>query len=163
MISENGGYILWVRRGLGQYAGWVNAFNCIASNVCDLPTYPVLFCSYVEAFLASGYSYALSGTERWLVKCVALLFVFVSNVVGLRAVAMVSVVMSLFVLAPFILEPLSVETFNLATWGNVAPNIDWSVFLSTILWNYQGRLCIMQRVGVWNCLSLQMVGPLVLN
>uniref|UniRef100_M4B7Z9 Uncharacterized protein n=1 Tax=Hyaloperonospora arabidopsidis (strain Emoy2) TaxID=559515 RepID=M4B7Z9_HYAAE len=51
---------------------------------------------------------------------------------------MVSVVMSLFVLAPFILEPLSVETFNLATWGNVAPNIDWSVFLSTILWNYQG-------------------------
>uniref|UniRef100_A0AAV1TW27 Amino acid transporter n=1 Tax=Peronospora matthiolae TaxID=2874970 RepID=A0AAV1TW27_9STRA len=138
MISENGGYILWVRRGLGQYAGWANAFNCIASNVCDLPTYPVLFCSYVEAFLASGYSYALSGTERWLVKCVALLFVFVSNVVGLRAVAMVSVVMSLFVLAPFILEPLSVETFNLATWGNVAPNIDWSVFLSTILWNYQG-------------------------
>lgn len=44
MIDENGGYILWVRRGLGEYAGWVNAFNSIASNVCDLPTYPVLFC-----------------------------------------------------------------------------------------------------------------------
>lgn len=141
MISENGGYILWVRRGLGQYAGWVNAFNCIASNACDLPTYPVLFCSYVEAFLVSGYSYSLSGTERWLVKSLALLFVFVSNVVGLRAVAVASVLMSLFVLAPFILEPLSIETFNLATWGSVAPDIDWSVFLSTILWNYQGGLC----------------------
>lgn len=48
MIDENGGYILWVRRGLGEYAGWVNAFNSIASNVCDLPTYPVLFCRYVH-------------------------------------------------------------------------------------------------------------------
>ncbi|KAE8995568.1 hypothetical protein PF011_g16272 [Phytophthora fragariae] len=138
MIDENGGYILWVRRGLGQYAGWVNAFNSIASNVCDLPTYPVLFCSYVEAFLASGYGYTLSGTEQWLVKCSALLLVFASNAVGMRAVAMASVLMSLFVLAPFVLEPLSVETFNLATWGSVAPQIDWSLFLSTILWNYQG-------------------------
>ncbi|KAL3665142.1 hypothetical protein V7S43_009773 [Phytophthora oleae] len=138
MIDENGGYILWVRRGLGEYAGWVNAFNSIASNVCDLPTYPVLFCSYVEAFLESGYGYTLSGTEQWLVKCSALLLVFMSNAVGMRAVALASVLMSLFVLAPFILEPLSVETFNLSTWGSVAPEIDWSLFLSTILWNYQG-------------------------
>ncbi|CAH0481212.1 unnamed protein product [Peronospora belbahrii] len=138
MIDENGGYIVWVRRGLGEYAGWVNAFNCIASNVCDLPTYPVLFCSYIEAFLASGYGYTLSGVEKWLVKCLALLLVFVSNAVGMRAVAMASVLMSIFVLAPFILEPLSVETFNLATWGSVAPEIEWSLFLSTILWNYQG-------------------------
>lgn len=138
MIDENGGYILWVRRGLGQYAGWVNAFNSIASNVCDLPTYPVLFCSYVEAFLASGYGYTLSSIEQWLVKCVALLLVFTSNVVGMRVVALASVLMSLFVLAPFLLEPLSIKTFNFATWGSVSPHLDWSLFLSTILWNYQG-------------------------
>ncbi|TYZ57249.1 hypothetical protein PybrP1_008806 [[Pythium] brassicae (nom. inval.)] len=138
MIDENGGYILWVRRGLGEYAGWVNAFNSIASNVCDLPTYPVLFCSYVEAFLASGYDYVMSDTERWLVKGTALLFVFSANAVGMRAVALASVGMSLFVLAPFVLEPMSIEAFNFATWGSVAPTINWSVFLSTILWNYQG-------------------------
>ncbi|GLE03484.1 hypothetical protein PINS_up012386 [Pythium insidiosum] len=109
MIDENGGYILWVRRGLGEFAGWMNAFNSIASNVCDLPTYPVLFCSYVEAFLASGFW----GT--------ALLIVFTANAVGMRAVALASVAMSLFVLAPFVLEPLSVEAFNVATWGQVAP------------------------------------------
>lgn len=138
MIDENGGYILWVRRGLGEYAGWVNAFNCIASNVCDLPTYPVLFASYVEAFLASGYDYSVSEAERWLIKAVALAFVFAANAVGMRAVALASVAMSIFVLAPFVLEPLCVDTFNLATWGSVAPKIHWSVFLSTILWNYQG-------------------------
>lgn len=53
MIDENGGYILWVRRGLGEYAGWVNAFNSIASNVCDLPTYPVLFCRCVYQSIAT--------------------------------------------------------------------------------------------------------------
>ncbi|OWZ14930.1 Amino Acid-Polyamine-Organocation (APC) protein [Phytophthora megakarya] len=114
MIDENGGYILWVRRGLGEYAG------------------------YVEAFLASGYGYTLTNAEQWLVKCSALMLVFTANAVGMRAVALASVLMSLFVLAPFVLEPLSIETFNLATWGSVAPQIDWSVFLSTILWNYQG-------------------------
>ncbi|GLE10501.1 hypothetical protein PINS_up022646 [Pythium insidiosum] len=138
MIDENGGYILWVRRGLGEFAGWMNAFNSIASNVCDLPTYPVLFCSYVEAFLASGFGYAMTNAERWLVKGTALLIVFTANAVGMRAVALASVAMSLFVLAPFVLEPLSVEAFNVATWGQVAPKIDWSLFLSTILWNYQG-------------------------
>ncbi|TMW59253.1 hypothetical protein Poli38472_004322 [Pythium oligandrum] len=138
MIDENGGYILWVRRGLGEFAGWMNAFNSIASNVCDLPTYPVLFCSYVEAFLASGYNVVLTDTHRWLIKGTALLLVFTANAVGMRAVALASVAMSLFVLAPFVLEPLSVETFNTATWGQVAPTIDWSLFLSTILWNYQG-------------------------
>ncbi|KAJ0391357.1 hypothetical protein P43SY_011104 [Pythium insidiosum] len=138
MIDENGGYILWVRRGLGEFAGWMNAFNSIASNVCDLPTYPVLFCSYVEAFLASGFGYVMTNAERWLVKGTALLIVFTANAVGMRAVALASVAMSLFVLAPFVLEPLSVEAFNVATWGQVAPKIDWSLFLSTILWNYQG-------------------------
>lgn len=95
--------------------------------------------SYVEAFLASGYDYMMSDTERWLVKGTALLFVFSANAVGMRAVALASVGMSLFVLAPFVLEPMSIETFNFATWGIVAPQINWSVFLSTILWNYQGE------------------------
>lgn len=92
----------------------------------------------MEAFLASGYDYVMTDTERWLVKGTALLFVFFANAVGMRAVALASVGMSLFVLAPFILEPMSIETFNFATWGSVAPQINWSVFLSTILWNYQG-------------------------
>jgi amino acid transporter len=138
MIDENGGYILWVRRGLGEFAGWINSFNCIASNVCDLPTYPVLFCSYVEAFLTSGYNHTMTNGERWFVKSIALGFVFISNAIGMRAVALSSVAMSLFVLAPFVLEPFSIETFNFAIWGSVTPKIDWSLFLSTILWNYQG-------------------------
>ncbi|KAI9911162.1 hypothetical protein PsorP6_009351 [Peronosclerospora sorghi] len=140
-------HTVWVRHELGKYAGWVNALNCFASNICDLPTYPVLFCSYVEAFLASGYGYILSGTGRWLVKCLTLLLVFISNAVGMRAVAMASVLMSLFVLEPFVLEPPSIETFNLATWGSIAPEIDWSLFLSTILWNYQGELRSWDSLG----------------
>lgn len=94
--------------------------------------------SYVEAFLASGYDYVVTDAERWMIKGFALLLVFSTNAVGMRAVALASVAMSLFVLSPFILEPLCVKTFNLATWGSVAPQIDWSLFLSTILWNYQG-------------------------
>jgi hypothetical protein len=99
-------------------------------------------CSYVEAFLKSGFDITLSGVERWFVKSIALVLVFTANAVGMRAVALASVAMSLFVLAPFILEPMSVETFNLSTWGSVAPEIDWSLFLSTILWNYQGTYAL---------------------
>lgn len=138
MIDENGGYVLWVRRGLGEYAGWVNAFNSIASNVCDLPTYPVLFCSYVEAFVLGAYKYSLSSSEQWLIKAFALLLVCGVNLMGMQVVGFTSIVMSIFVLAPFLLEPVSLTDFNMTAWGSVASEINWSVFLSTILWNYQG-------------------------
>jgi amino acid transporter len=80
----------------------------------------------------------MTSAYRWMVKGLALLLVFSANAVGMRLVALASVAMSLFVLAPFVLEPLSIEAFNVATWGQVAPQVDWSLFLSTILWNYQG-------------------------
>ncbi|POM77040.1 Amino Acid-Polyamine-Organocation (APC) Family, partial [Phytophthora palmivora] len=138
MIDENGGYILWVRRGLGQYAGWVNAFNSIASNVCDLPTYPVLFCSYVEAFLGlivfSAFSFIVNDPflNRDSNNCSTLIHSW--SFVRYTHSSCDPTIKH----APFVLEPLSIETFNLATWGSVAPQIDWSLFLSTILWNYQG-------------------------
>nr|CCA19062.1 Amino AcidPolyamineOrganocation (APC) Family putati [Albugo laibachii Nc14] len=138
MIDENGGYVLWVRRGLGEYAGWINAFNSIASNVCDLPTYPVLFCSYVEAFMLGAYKYTLSNTEQWLIKAFALSLVCGVNIVGMQVVGFASIIMSIFVLAPFLLEPLSLPQFDTTAWSSVATEINWSVFLSTILWNYQG-------------------------
>ena len=137
MMDENGGYILWVRRGLGEFAGWINAFNAIASNICDLPTYPVLFASYVSAYFTSIGS-PLDEYEMWLLKIGALTFVFVSNVAGIRAVAMSSTMMALFVLLPFFLEPVALEKMNFNAWSITADPMNWSLFSSTLIWNYQG-------------------------
>lgn len=136
-MDENGGYILWVRRGLGEFAGWINAFNAIASNICDLPTYPVLFNSYITAYLATQ-GYIVSPFESWCIKGASVLFVVLSNVLGIRAIALSSIAMSLFVLAPFVLEPFVATSITTDVWYQSAPDIHWSVFLSALVWNYQG-------------------------
>lgn len=82
--------------------------------------------------------YVVNYYETWGIKFIALLFVFVSNMVGIRAVAVSSIVMSLFVLAPFVVEPFVASDLSVKALENVNPNINWTLFLSTILWNYQG-------------------------
>jgi hypothetical protein len=95
------------------------------------------FDSYVEAYLNSQDVF-INDMEKWGLKACALLLVFLANVFGMRIVAFSSIAMSLFVLAPFLLEPIALTDFHTSAWYLVAPSIDWSLFLSTIVWNYQG-------------------------
>eukprot|EP00499_Haloplacidia_sp_CaronLabIsolate_P011274 CAMPEP_0196771324 /NCGR_PEP_ID=MMETSP1104-20130614/1620_1 /TAXON_ID=33652 /ORGANISM="Cafeteria sp., Strain Caron Lab Isolate" /LENGTH=597 /DNA_ID=CAMNT_0042141443 /DNA_START=233 /DNA_END=2022 /DNA_ORIENTATION=- len=135
MMDENGGYILWVQRGMGPFWGWMNAFNSLCSNLCDLPTYPVLFSSYLQ----STWLPHLTGVRAWLVRMVSLAIIYVVNVAGLRSVSFISMLVAVIIILPFLLEPVvAAGDLRPGPWASVAPSIDWSTFVSTVLWNYQG-------------------------
>ena len=95
--------------------------------------------SYIEAYLG-GIGYTTTEFQMWCIKGASLLFVLLSNIIGMRVVALSSVLMSLFVLAPFVLEPIELGKINVKSWSQVSPNINWSLFLSTLIWNYQGHI-----------------------
>lgn len=135
MMDENGGYILWVKRGLGDFAGFMNAFNSMACNLCDLPTYPVLF----SAYLQSSWLPDLTFLQAWLLRCASLAVIVALNLSGMGTVSISSALMTLSILGPFLLEPI-VASGQLApsNWLGVAPSVDFSTFVSTLLWNYQG-------------------------
>lgn len=51
MISENGGYVLWIQDAFGDLAGFVSGYNSLISHVIDLPVYVVLSTDYLGIYL----------------------------------------------------------------------------------------------------------------
>ena len=139
MMPDNGGYVLWVRRGLGNFAGWMSSYNSVASNSCDLPLYPVLLSQYTAAFATHVLGVNLGVAGEWAVKFGVLGVVTLVNVRGSSSVAALSLLVTLVIMGPILAEPFF-PTVSLHTgdWFATSGSVDWSVFLSVLLWNYQG-------------------------
>ena len=119
--------------GLGPWAGFINGVNSMASNLCDLPLYPILFSDYIRQF--AGFS--PSGLAAWACKGLALGLVLLLNVYGMKVVALSSVGFTLFLLLPFAVAPFLV-TATPSRWFTAAPRIEWNLFVSALLWCMQG-------------------------
>jgi amino acid transporter len=134
----NGGAITWVVKGLGPHLGFVNAMNVIASAICNLPLYPVLFASYVQQLVPS-----LPGAALWAIKLAVLLVTVTLNCLGLQVVEHAATAFSIFVQTPFIVIPVAAAVygvpFNWKAVGTAIPT--WSsslgLFVSTLCWNSQ--------------------------
>jgi len=108
MIDENGGYVLWVERGMGPFAAWLCAFNSLGSNATDLPLYCILFSSYAGVLIkhaaGMGEDEHLPGWATYVLKCGCLLLMTVLNLRNISSVGAASAVVTCIILAPFILE-----------------------------------------------------------
>ena len=139
MMDENGGYVLWVRRGLGNFWGWMSSYNSVGSNICDLPLYAVLLAQYLSAYASRTLGTDLSFGSQWAIKAFALCFIMALNVKGVTSVSIVSFFITFLIVAPFVIEPAMPEVhLDVNEWATVTPTINWSLFVSTMLWNFQG-------------------------
>src|ERR1017187_8203587 len=96
-LPEEGGYYCWVRRALGGFWGFQEAWLSLAASVFDMAIYPVIFVLYLSRVapnLTSGYRGTL-----WALAVV--LFCAVWNLRGARAVGEGSIAMFVVLLAPF--------------------------------------------------------------
>lgn len=142
VISENGGYILWVQDAFGPFVGWINGWSCLVANVIDLPVYLVLGADYINAYLSSGGGAGLSLMHRSLLQGAVLLLTAAFNLRGLEVVDKVSMVFALAVCLPFVIMPivLAARSEFHASLAFAAPpdEIDWATFLNTIGWAWMG-------------------------
>lgn len=96
-LPEEGGYYCWVRRALGPFWGFQEAWLSLAASVFDMAIYPVIFVLYLSR-LSPALTVGLRGT-LWelavIVACVAW------NLRGARSVGEGSVGMFAVLLAPF--------------------------------------------------------------
>lgn len=139
MLPENGGYVLWARRGLGNFGGWMCAYNSVSSNLTDLPLYALMLAAYLQNFLQRSYDVTLSDMEIWGIKMAVCTFVFLVNVRGIASVSIAAFLMTLFIVTPFLMEPvLAASRLSLPAMSKVPASIDWSTFVGVILWNYSG-------------------------
>src|SRR5271155_1039916 len=49
-LPQEGGYYAWVRRGLGNFWGFQEAWLSLAASIFDMAIYPTLFVFYLKQF-----------------------------------------------------------------------------------------------------------------
>ena len=140
-IPEEGGFYAWVRRALGPFWGFQEAWLSLAASVFDMAIYPTLFVTYLEHFRDWGPILAV-GHRELLVKLAVVVIATLWNLRGAVAVGEGSVVMWMVGLAPFFV------LIGGALWRGVhtvpatlAPpggHADLAAGMLVALWNYMG-------------------------
>jgi amino acid transporter len=116
-IPEEGGFYIWVRRGLGPFWGYQETWLTLAGSIFEMALYPTLFVDYMGHFAP-----ALTAGHRAIEIELSLIVVCTLwNLWGTRAVGEGSVWMSAALLSPFVVMVVFAVSRHVASGGaNVA-------------------------------------------
>jgi amino acid transporter len=137
-IPSEGGYYVWVRRALGPFWGFQEAWLSLAASVFDMAIYPTIFVLYLSRIAPSW----TSGHRSILWALAVVLACTLWNLRGARAVGLSSVFLFCALLAPFVVL-IAVAVFRWHGHGAGALNQplaspDLAGAISVTLWNYMG-------------------------
>jgi amino acid transporter len=138
-LPQEGGYYAWVRRGLGNFWGFQEAWLSLAASIFDMAIYPTLFVFYLQRmapWFGVG-NHAIYAGLFVIVTCAAL------NVAGIRVVGITSLWLFFLLSAPFALIVV-LAPFRMGALGEAhaaAPAATGLGLLGGVLvamWNYMG-------------------------
>ena len=137
-IPVEGGFYVWVRRALGGFWGFQEAWLSLAASVFDMAIYPVTFVLYLSR-VAPTWTAGYRGTA-WALAVVIGCTLW--NLRGAKAVGESSIVLFVVLLAPFIVL-IAVALWRWHGDGAGAllapvPQADLPGAISVALWNYMG-------------------------
>jgi amino acid transporter len=140
-LPAEGGYYAWVRRGLGNFWGFQEAWLSLVASIFDMAIYPTLFVAYltqIAPWFRAGHRGVMVGLFV-VVACAAL------NVAGIRVVGLTSLWLFFLLSMPFalivLLSPLQLAAATSAPLAQVTPTVGTVGLLGGILiamWNYMG-------------------------
>jgi amino acid transporter len=141
-LPEEGGYYRWVRRALGGFWGFQEAWLSLAASVFDMAIYPVIFVLYLGR-IESAWTAGARGT-LWALSVVVLCAAW--NLRGAKAVGEGSVGLFCLLLSPFVVLTVVGLWKGLAGRHGFAgfgafrsvPATDLAGAISVTLWNYMG-------------------------
>src|SRR5579863_10385622 len=94
-IPEEGGFYIWVRRGLGNFWGYQETWLSLAGSIFEMALYPTLFVDYLGHFAPA----LTAGHRAIIIELGLILICTLWNLWGTRAVGEGSVWMSLALLS----------------------------------------------------------------
>src|SRR5271169_319462 len=134
-IPEEGGYYEWVRRAMGPFWGFQEAWLSLAASVFDMALYPTLFLLYLgRIWPRMGDAHAALAVGVGVVAVCVLW-----NLAGAASVGTGSVVVGVLLLAPFAV--LSVEALakpSVAAPPVAGPHLPLVMGVLVVMWNYMG-------------------------
>jgi amino acid transporter len=139
-LPQEGGFYVWVRRAMGPFWGFQEAWLSLAASIFDMAIYPTLFLLYLNR-LFPDWTLGWRGTA-WEMGLIAICCLW--NLRGAPAVGEGSVVLFVVLLAPFAVLVAAaawhgLHIHNNAAWRAGAAGSDGlSTAILVGLWNYMG-------------------------
>src|SRR5579862_790799 len=140
-LPEEGGYYCWVRRALGGFWGFQEAWLSLAASVFDMAIYPVIFVLYLGR-IEPAWTAGTRGT-LWALAVVVLCAAW--NLRGAKAVGEGSVGLFCLLLSPFVVLTAVGLWKGFAAHSGVGlfhatpgAGADLAGAISVTLWNYMG-------------------------
>ncbi len=138
LMPVEGGFYFWVKQGLGEFAGFAEAYLTILYTAVDMAIYPVLFAGYLSFVVPVGPlgQVAIGVALVWLAGLM--------NFLGVRPVGFASVALAAILVSPFValvtigfpnLVHFRMPTppmFGADPWGAMAAG------LTVVIWNFGG-------------------------
>ena len=137
-LPYEGGYYAWVRRAMGNFWGFQEAWLSLVASIFDMAIYPTLFVAYLTRlfpWFAVGYRGLMVGLV--VVGVCSLL-----NIAGVRVVSTTSLWLFFLLSAPFaiivVLAPFKYGALFHAVTTPTTSNVDLIGGLLIAMWNYMG-------------------------
>ena len=117
-IPEEGGFYIWVRRGMGPFWGYQETWLTLAGSVFEMALYPNLFVDYLGRL-----SPAMVAGHRGLVLGFLMIAVCTAwNILGADAVGEGSFILNIALLLPFVaLVIFALHSAHAAASAELAP------------------------------------------
>jgi amino acid transporter len=137
-LPKEGGYYAWVRRGMGNFWGFQEAWLSLAASIFDMAIYPTLFVFYLKQ-MSPWFGVGSHGVYAGLfvVATCALL-----NLAGIRVVGITSLWLFFLLSAPFallvVLAPLKLGALADAHGVPAATGVGLLGGVLVAMWNYMG-------------------------
>ncbi len=148
-LPEEGGYYAWVRRGLGNFWGFQEAWLSLAASIFDMAIYPTLFVFYLKQMVpwfGEGHHEVFGGLLTLNHALLAALFVVVTcaalNLAGIRVVGITSLWLFFLLSLPFalivLLSPVKAGAFVEPHAASAGASVGLLGAVLVAMWNYMG-------------------------
>ena len=137
-LPFEGGYYAWVRRAMGNFWGFQEAWLSLVASIFDMAIYPTLFVAY----LTRMFPWFAQGHRGVMVGLAVVIVCVVLNIAGVKVVSMTSLWLFFALSSPFLLIVLLVP-FKIGALANAVTrpttsNVDMIGGLLIAMWNYMG-------------------------
>jgi len=137
-VPAEGGYYAWVRRAMGNFWGFQEAWLSLVASIFDMAIYPTLFVAYLTRL----FPWFSIGHRGVMVALAVVVVCALMNIAGIRVVATTSLWLLVALSCPFAVIAL-LALFKHGALGAVAvspnvTNVDIVGGLLIAMWNYMG-------------------------
>jgi amino acid transporter len=136
-LPHEGGYYAWVRRAMGNFWGFQEAWLSLVASIFDMAIYPTLFVLYLDRL----FPWFAVGHRGVMVALGVVIVCALLNIAGVRVVSTTSLWLFFALSAPFI-AIVCIAPFKFGALAAVAKPANSSVDILTglliCMWNYMG-------------------------